>query len=101
MKFKKIGNFLIYKFDLFVIKYLTVERGQNKRKWIWKTKQFKEITQMYIPRTIFIIFVVIMCWKINEKIKELKKSELYYDSKSIRQVTNEIESKVINTNCRK
>lgn len=96
MKFlKKLGNSLLTKFDSFVIKYLTVERGPNKRKWIWKTKQFREITQMYIPRTIYIVFVVIICWKINEKIKLLKKSELYYESKSVRQEKNEIEKKVV------
>jgi hypothetical protein len=92
--FKKIGNFLVFKFDTFVIKYLTVERGRNKRKWIWKTKQFREITQIYIPRCIFIGFIVIMCWKIHEKVKDNTKSELYYESKSIRQLKVEKETKV-------
>jgi hypothetical protein len=90
----KLSKIILTKVDAFVIKYLTVERGRNKRKWIWKTRQFRDITQLYIPRGIFTIFVVIICWKINERIKVFKKGELYYNSKSLRQAKVEHEMKV-------
>jgi hypothetical protein len=90
----KISKLIIRKVDDFVIKYLTVERARDKRKWIWKTRQFRDTTQLYIPRGIFTIFVVIICWKINERIKVFKQGELYYNSKSLRQIKVEDEMKV-------
>ena len=91
--YKKITNFLVFKFDHFVIKYLTVERGKNKRKFIWQTQDFKEITQLHIPRIIFIGFVVVMCWKIHNKVT-LHDREIPYKSKSKREEKLEKEDKV-------
>jgi hypothetical protein len=85
-KFKQIKKYLILKIDELVLDYLTVERGLNKRKYIWKTKNFRDITQLHIPRLIFIGFVVVMLWKINDKIKTLKSEHHQpYHSKSIRE----------------
>ena len=91
--YKKITNFLLIKFDYFVIKFLTVERGKNKRKFIWQTQNFKEITQLHIPRMIFIGFVVVMCWKIHNKVKSDDR-EIPYKSKSQREEKIEKENKV-------
>jgi hypothetical protein len=92
---KKISNFLISKIDYFVIKYLTVERGRNRRKYIWKTKNFREITQLHIPRLLFVGFGVVMCWKINEKVKSLHpNNEIQYTTKSKREESIEKEEKV-------
>ncbi len=91
----QFSNFLIKKIDHLVIKYLTVERGRNRRKWIWKTQKFRELTQLYIPRCLFISFGVLICWKIHEKIKFFKKGELYYEAKSLREEKVEQEMKVL------
>ena len=90
---KKFTNYLLFKFDYYVIKFLTVERGKNKRKFIWQTQDFKEITQLHIPRFIFMGFVVVMCWKIHNKVK-LHDSEIPYKSKSKRVEKIEKEDKV-------
>jgi hypothetical protein len=92
--FYQIFNRFVKKIDNFVINNLTVERGKNKRKFIWKTKNFREITQLYIPKLIFIGFVVIMCWKINDKVVKLKNKEGNYKAKSRRQEKVEEEEKV-------
>jgi hypothetical protein len=94
--FKLLSNKLVQRIDFLVLKYLTVERGRNKRKWIWQTKNFKEVTQMYIPRCIFIGFVVIMCWKIHDRVKAYKRegNNMYYEAKSRRQERLEEETKV-------
>jgi hypothetical protein len=92
-KYKKFSNFLISKFDYFVIKYLTVERGRNRRKFIWKTKNFQEITQLHIPRIIFIGFVVVMCWKIHNKVK-ISSDKIPYKAISKREEIIENEEKV-------
>lgn len=94
--FKLVSNKVIQRIDYLVLKYLTVERGRNKRKWIWKTKNFKEVTQMYIPRFLFIGFVVIMCWKIHDRVKGYKRegNNMYYEAKSRRQERLEEETKV-------
>src|SRR5690348_15301673 len=91
-----IKDKIIKKIDNFVFKYLTVERGINKRKYIWKTKNFREVTQLYIPRLIFIGFVVIMCWKINVNVNKLKKNDTSYTAKSRREERVEVEEKVKN-----
>jgi hypothetical protein len=91
---KIIANKIIKHFDFLVLKHLTVERGRNKRKWIWKTKNFKEVTQIYIPRALYIGFVVYMCWKIHDRVKGLKKGEMYYEAKSRREEKVEAETKV-------
>jgi hypothetical protein len=72
----KILNILLKRFNKFIIDNLTVERSKNRRKYIWKTQHFREVTQIYIPRTFFTLFVVIMCWKIHEKVKMVKKSSM-------------------------
>lgn len=71
----KIKKYLIFKINKFIIDKLTVEAGRNKRKFIWKTKNFREVTQLHIPRLIFLSFVIYMCWSINEKIKNIKKEK--------------------------
>ncbi len=92
---KKIKETIIKKIDKFVIDYLTVERSRNKRKFIWKTKQFREITQIMIPRCFFTLFIVVMCWKIHERIKIIKKSTMIpYESVSLRKEKVDKEKKV-------
>jgi hypothetical protein len=91
----KISRIVIKRIDEFVIKYFTVERGKNKRKWIWKTKDFREATQIYLPRCLFVAFVVIMSWKIQDRVKYLKKGSMYYEAKSKREERVEEESKEI------
>jgi hypothetical protein len=92
--FSKISKHFLKKTDEIVIKYLTVERGRNKRKWIWNTKNFREATQIYLPRGLFIVFVVIMCWKIQDRVKLLRKYDMYYTAKSRREERVEEETKV-------
>ena len=92
-KYKKFTNFLISQFDFLVIKFLTVERGRNRRKFIWKTKNFREITQLHIPRIMFIGFVVVMCWKIHNKVK-ISSNSIPYKTKSKREEVIEKEEKV-------
>jgi hypothetical protein len=44
----------------------------------------------------FISFVVIMCWKIHERVKKLHSGEMYYEAKSHREERVEREEKVNN-----
>lgn len=92
----RVLNFIIKKIDNFVINNLTVERGRNKRKYIWKTHNFKEITLIYIPKLAYISFVVFMCWKINEKVKNItgNNNMSVYTAKSRREERVEEEKEV-------
>lgn len=93
---KKIFNYIVKRIDKFVIENLTVERSRNRKKFIWKTKQYREITQIYIPRCFFTLFIVIMCWKIHERVKILKKSSMVpYESVSVRKEKINKEQQVI------
>lgn len=95
--FKSIINSLKNVIKRKVYEKVTIEAGKNKRRYIWTTKNFRDITQIYIPRFIFLNFVVIMCWKINEKIRFIKSSKLTpYKSKSMRQEKIEKENEEIN-----
>jgi len=94
---KKLADYLIKKLDKFVINHLTVERSKNRRKFIWKTKQFRDISQIYIPRCLFTLFIVVMCWKIHERVKVIKKSSMIpYESISIRKEKINKDNKVNN-----
>lgn len=85
-KLNKLKELIIQKIDKLVISYLTVERGR-RRKYIWKTKVFKEAFFIHTPKVIFIGFVVIMCWKINNRIKELNGDRYRpYEAKSDREL---------------
>ncbi len=86
-------KYFLNKIDHLVIKYLTVERGRNKRKWIWKTQNFREISQLHFPRLLFTGFVVVMCWKIHNKVKD-QKNDYPYKAKSIREEQIEKQEKV-------
>ena len=91
----KIVKSLQKRIDKIFIDNLTVERGKNKRKYLWKTQQFREITQIYIPRTCFTLFVIVMCWKIHERVKVVKKSSMVpYTSVSVRKEKIQKEKKV-------
>lgn len=90
-----IKTYLLKQLDNFVIKYLTVERSRNRRKYIWKTNNFRETVYLHIPRMIFTGFVVIMIWKINDKVKKLKSNRFTpYNSKSMREEKAEKETQV-------
>lgn len=92
---KKFVDYILKKVDKFVLDYLTVERSRNRRKFIWKTKHFRDLTQIYIPRGFFTFFIVVMCWKIHERIRVIKKSTMVpYESISVRKEKIDKENKV-------
>jgi hypothetical protein len=69
---QRIINKIISKFDYLFIKYLTVERSRNRRKFIWKTKNFRELVFLHIPRMLFVFSMVYACHKINIRAKKFK-----------------------------
>jgi len=69
---QRIINKIISKFDYLFIKYLTVERSRNRRKFIWKTKDFRELVFLHIPRMLFVFGMVYACNKINIRAKKFK-----------------------------
>jgi hypothetical protein len=92
----KIKQFIIKKIDNLFLTYLTVERGRGRRKLIWETKAFRDITQLYIPKFIFFGFFVFMCWKINDRVTELRSDKFsHYKSKSKRVEKIEEDNKVL------
>lgn len=93
---KRITNKIISTFDYFFIKYLTVERSRNRRKLIWKTKSFREIVFLHIPRMLFVFGMVYACHKINYRAKKFKNyltNEV--DIKSEREDNIETQQKVL------
>lgn len=83
--FAKLKFYAIKKFDYLFVKYLTVERGGGRRKFIWKTQNFREATQIHLPKLIFVIFSIVVIWKINDKIKSSIRKKDYYTTKSLRE----------------
>jgi hypothetical protein len=93
--FLKFKNYLTTKLDKLFIKYFTVERGR-RRKYIWKTRDFREITQIYIPKFLFLNFFIYMCWKINTRLAVLNGERFsQYQSKSFREEKVEADNKVL------
>lgn len=93
--YNKISKKIVNKLDQLFLDNFTVNRGKGKRKYVWKTKYFREISQIYIPRMIFTGFIVFMCWKINDKVRSLRKNHLTpYTSISNRQEKVEEDNKV-------
>jgi hypothetical protein len=92
----KIKQLILKKIDQLFIKYFTVERGRGKRKYIWETKLFRDVTQIHIPKLLFFGFFVFICWKINDKITDIKSDKfIQYASKSSRIEKIEEDNKVL------
>jgi len=95
--FKRIPTYFIKKFDRFIINYLTVSRPSGKRKYIWHTRQFREVANFHVPRIVFLFIACMICWKIKEKVKTLKGcSVTNYQLKSFREDVVAKEEEVIN-----
>ena len=69
---QRIFNRIVAYIDYYFLKYLTVERSRNRRKYIWKTKTFREVVFLHIPRMLFIFGMVYACHKINNRAKKFK-----------------------------
>ncbi len=92
----KIKQYILKLIDELFLKYFTVERGRGKKKYIWETRIFRDITQLYIPKFLFFGFFVFMSWKINDKITDIQTGNLaHYKAKSTRMEKIDEDNKVI------
>jgi hypothetical protein len=91
----KVKRRIITKVNKTFIKYLTVERG-SKRKYIWNTKNFREVTQIYLPKFLFFNFFIYMNWKIMEQITSMNKNRFEpYNTMSKREEKVKEDNKVL------
>lgn len=78
-------GFLLNFFSKVFIKYFTVERGNGKRKYIWTTKAFRDMTYLHLPKLFFIfgfsffIYKQQLLVKKNSSKEYLQESQVYSD----------------------
>ena len=70
----------------FILRYLIVDRGAKKHKYIWETRDFKETMYKHLPKLLFLFCSTYACTKIYENLWKMKRDEFApYSSLSARQ----------------